>query len=73
MLDHLTVDTLVRRVDKLERELAHLKRDLLWVVQPSRLTAQVRPSLFGIIAAGDITPEMIDGSQDDLFRPLEDL
>ncbi len=73
MIDPMTTDILVKRVNRLERELAHLKRDLLWATQPGKKTTRARPTLFGSVAAGDITAEMIDEARADLFRTMDDL
>ena len=65
---------LLERVDRLERELEQLKRDLL-----QQLSAGVAPhharkaSLFGSVQGGDITEQMIEESKKHLFRLIEDL
>ncbi|MCB0228708.1 MAG: hypothetical protein KDH90_06185, partial [Anaerolineae bacterium] len=73
MIDHASLDTMLRRVDVLSREVEQLRRDLLRGVAAQPATLQPKPSLFGSVRAGDITAEMIDEAQRDLFRSLEDL
>jgi hypothetical protein len=66
-------ESLLRRIDRLGRELEQLKRDLLqnMLVRPVQPTR--KPSLFGSVSAGDITDDMIAGTQRRLFRPFVDI
>ncbi|MFZ1553780.1 MAG: hypothetical protein WAV53_20480 [Anaerolineae bacterium] len=73
MLDQASLNSLLRRVDVLGHEVEQLRRELLRGVA-SQPTAPLRkPSLFGSVRAGDITDEMIEEAQRDLFRSLDDL
>lgn len=73
MIDQASLDTLLRRVDVLGREVEQLRRDLLRGVAVQQTAPRQKPSLFGSVRAGDITDEMITEAQRDLFRPLDDL
>ena len=76
MIDQSNVDSLLRRVDALGRELEQLRRDLLRsvAVAPDAPDAPARkPTLFGSVQAGDVTDEMIAEAQQELWRPLPDL
>lgn len=65
-------DPVLRRVDSLEREIEHLKRDLLRSFGASRRTRELKPTLFGSVQGGDVTEEMIEQSKQRLFRSFED-
>lgn len=73
MIDQANVNSLLRRVDMLGREVEQLRRDLLHgvVLQPTE--AEHKPSLFGSVHAGDITGELIEEAREELFRPLDDV
>ncbi len=73
MIDQPNFDTLLRRVDVLGRELEQLRRDLLRGIAGSTGVPARKPTLYGIVEAGDITDEMIKEAQRDLLRPLDDL
>jgi hypothetical protein len=73
MLDQASLDTLLRRVDVLGREVEQLRRDLLRGVAVQPAAPRRKPSLFGSVRAGDITDEMIAEAQRDLLRPLDDI
>lgn len=73
MIDQVSLDTILRRVDVLGREIEQLRRDLLRGMAASPAAPQRKPSLFGSVPAGDISDEMIAEAQRDLFRPLDDL
>jgi hypothetical protein len=72
MIDQPNLDTLLRRVDALGRELEQLRRDLLHGM--AGLTGAPRsPTLFGSVKAEDITDEMIEEAQRNLLRPLDNV
>lgn len=73
MIDQASVNSLLRRVDMLGREVEQLRRDLLRGVVVQSTEAERKPSLFGSVHAGDITSEMIEEARTDLFRPLDDV
>lgn len=73
MFDQASLDTLLRRVDVLGRQVEQLRRDLLRGVAVQPAAPRQKPSLFGSVRAGDITDEMIAEAQRDLFRPLDDI
>jgi hypothetical protein len=73
MLKQTDQDNFLKRVDTLSRELERLRRDLLHARVTSSRTEQEKPSLFGAVPAGDITPQMIEEARQSLFRPLEDI
>ena len=67
-------ESLLRRLDRIEQELEHLKRDLLHrLITSSPAHPACKPSLFGCVRGGDITEEMVEEAKKHLFRPLEDL
>ena len=72
MQDQPGQDPVLKRVDSLEREIEHLKRDLLRSVGVSRRTREIPPTLFGSVQGGDVTEEMIEQSKHSLFRSFED-
>ena len=72
MQDQPGQDPVLKRVDSLEREIEHLKRDLLRSVGASRRTQEIKPTLFGSVHGGDVTEEMIEQSKQSLFRSFED-
>lgn len=73
MLQQVDQTMLLKRIDMLGRELERLRRDLLHAqVVPSQLL-QGKPSLFGSVQGGSVTPEMIEEAKQALFRPLEDI
>ena len=51
------------------RELELLRRDLLRAVAGAGGVPARKPTLFGSVAAGDITGEMVEEAQRDLLRP----
>lgn len=73
MIDQASLDTLLRHVDILAREVEQLRRDLLRGVAAQPAAPQHKPSLFGSVPAGDISDEMIAEAQRDLFQSLDDL
>jgi hypothetical protein len=73
MLKQTDQDNLLRRIDLLGRELERLRRDLLHAQVVSFQPEWKKPSLFGAVRAGDITPQMIEEAQQSLFRSLEDI
>ena len=73
MIDQSNVDSLLRRVDALGRELEQLRRDLLRSVAVAPDAPARKPTLFGSVQAGDVTDEMIAEAQQELWRPLPDL
>lgn len=67
-------ESLLRRVDRIEQELEHLKRDLLQrLVTDSTAHPARKPSLFGCVRGGDITEEVIEEAKKHLFRDVKDL
>ncbi|MFQ5794093.1 MAG: hypothetical protein ACE5JP_03475 [Candidatus Bipolaricaulia bacterium] len=62
---------LLERVERLERELEQLKRDLIQnlaiTAEPSR---PQKPSLFGSVRGGDISEEHIEEAKRNLFRGI---
>ena len=73
MIDQANFNFMLRRIDILGREIEQLRRDLLrsTMAQPTGPTQRL--SLFGSVKAGDISPTMIEESQRELFRSLDDL
>ena len=67
-------ESFLRRVNRIEQELEHLKRDLLQqlAAHPAALFAG-KPSLFGCVRGGDISEEVIEEAKRGLFRDLKDL
>jgi hypothetical protein len=66
MLKQANQTDLLKRVDTLGREIERLRRDLLLVQVAGFHAEQEKPSLFGAVRAGDITPEMIAEAQQSL-------
>ncbi len=62
------------RVERLERELQQLKRDLIRTLAtlPGRI-GEKRPSLFGSVRGGDVSEELVEEAKRALFRDLRDL
>lgn len=73
MIDQTSLDTLLRRVDLLGREVEQLRRDLLRGLTAPPALSQRKPSLFGSVRAGDITSEMIEDAKRELFPSYDDL
>ena len=73
MIDQANFKFMLRRIDILGREIEQLRRDLLrsTMAQPTGPTHKL--SLFGSVKAGDISPTMVEESQRELFRSLDDL
>ena len=73
MIDQASFNFMLRRIDLLGREIEQLRRDLLrsTMAQPTGPTQRL--SLFGSVKAGDISPTIIEESQRELFRSLDDL
>jgi hypothetical protein len=63
-----TNNTILKKIDKLEREVEKLKRDFLKEANRVENKGKPIPSLFGSVKGGDITEEEIDRSKKDLFR-----
>jgi len=63
-------DSILRRVESLEREIEYIKRDLFHIERESK---EKKLSLFGSIRSDDITDEMIEEAKKNLFRDLEDI
>jgi len=72
-LERLNQQTILERVNTLEREMEYLKRDILrqWTASPRAVRR--KPSLFGSVQAGDITEEMIEDSRKSIFRTTLDI
>ena len=72
-LEQLNQQTILKRVNTLEREMEYLKRDILrqWTASPH--VVRRKPSLFGSVQSGDITEEMIDDARKSIFRPTLDI
>jgi hypothetical protein len=72
-LEQLNQQTILKRVNTLEREMEYLKRDILrqWTASPR--VVRRKPSLFGSVQSGDITEEMIDDARKSIFRPTLDI
>ncbi len=65
---------LLERVERLERELEELKRDLIRnLATVSVSTGEEKPSLFGSVRGGDVPEELIEEAKRNLFRDLKDL
>lgn len=65
---------LLERVERLEREIERLKRDLIRnLATVSVPTRPEKPSLFGSVRGGDVSEEMIEEAKRNLFRELENL
>ena len=73
MVDQVSQEELLERVNSLEREMQRLKRDLLRNLASSARDRGEVESLFGAVEGGDVTEEMIEEAKKSLFRPLEDL
>jgi hypothetical protein len=73
MVDQISPDILLKRIDALEREIEYLRRDLLRSLAMGAQIALEKPTLFGSVRGGDVTDEMIEESKRALFRSLEDL
>jgi hypothetical protein len=73
MLQPADQNMMLKRIDTLGRELERLRRDLLHAQVVSSQLLPEKPSLFGSVQGGDVTPEMIEESKQALFRPLEDI
>lgn len=69
-----TADEFLERVDRLERELEQLKRDLIRSLPTaSAEMVEEKPSLFGSVRGGDVSEELIEEAKRELFRDLKDL
>ncbi|MFW6194464.1 MAG: hypothetical protein ACOC5L_02985 [Halobacteriota archaeon] len=55
----------LKRIGDLERELEHVKKDLLHLESGRK---EEKSSLYGSVRGGDITDEMIEEAKKDLFR-----
>lgn len=65
---------MLERVDRLERELEQLKRDLIRSLPTmSAEIVEEKPSLFGSVRGGDVSEELIEEAKQELFRDLKDL
>jgi hypothetical protein len=73
MVDRVSQEDLLERVNSLEREMERLKRDLLRNLTASPREKRETPSLFGTVEGRDVTEEMIEEAKKSIFRPLEDL
>lgn len=73
MIDQANFKFMLRRIDILGREIEQLRRDLLRSTMPRPTGPTHKLSLFGSVKAGDISPTMIEESQRELFRSLDDL
>ena len=63
----------LRKIDGMERELAELRREIIHGLTVKDYPKKTKPSLFGAVKAGDVTEEMIEESQRNLFRSMKDL
>ncbi|NYB28191.1 MAG: hypothetical protein HVN34_12895 [Methanobacteriaceae archaeon] len=59
----------LRKIEEMQRELEYMKRDLMHLEE--KITR--KPSLFGSVSGEDITDEMIEKAQRELFREAEDV
>ena len=73
MIEQSAFATLLQRVDALSLELQLLRRDLLRAVACTGGVPARNSTLFGSVAAGDITDEMVEQARRNLLRPLDDL
>ena len=73
MVDRVSQEDLLERVNSLEREMERLKRDLLRNLTASPREKRKTDTLFGTVEGADVTEEMIEEAKKSLFRPLEDL
>ena len=62
--------TLLKRIQKIEKDVQLLKREILNQHQPNRKPS--KNSLFGSVKGGDITSEMVEEGKRSLFRDLKD-
>jgi ribosomal protein L9 len=63
-----TNETILKKIDKLEREIEKLKRDFLKKAENAEKKGKSKSSLFGSVGGGDITEEIINRSKKNLFR-----
>jgi len=63
-----TNETILKKIDKLEREIEKLKRDFLKKAENAEKKEISKSSLFGSVKGGDITEEIIDMAKKNLFR-----
>lgn len=68
---HSSHSTLIERIQKIEKDVQILKREVLKHHQPDRQHS--KHSLFGSVKGGDITPKVIEESKKSLFRNLKDI
>lgn len=59
---------ILKHLDTLEREIIMLKRNILYGKEKGKRTKKIKASLFGSVKSGDITEEMIEDSQYNLFK-----
>jgi len=67
----LDTERFLERIEKTQRQLDLLKRELMRSIQPTRM--RVKSSLYGSVKGGDITEEMIEEARRSLFRELRDI
>jgi len=67
----LDTERFLERIEKTQRQLDLLKRELMRSIQPTRM--RVKSSLYGSVKGGDITEEMIEEARRSLFRELGDI
>ncbi len=66
-------DLLLERLKIVGKEIEEIRRQVLLSLPGKRNRSQTKPSLFGSVQGGDITPAMIESAQSDLFRTSIDL
>jgi hypothetical protein len=69
----LSTETILKHIDVLEMELTKLKRDILRGFTVSGKPEKSKASLFGSVRGGDVTEKMIEESEHNLFRNLNNI
>ena len=73
MIDNTNESVILKQIDRLEREVVLLKRNILRNMSFKEHDEKPKDSLFGAVKAGDVTEEMIEESKQNLFRNLNDI
>lgn len=73
MARKLSNTAVLQKIDGIEREIAKLKRDVIHNLVTRRPQRKMKPSLFGSVRSRDVTEKMIQESERNLFRKLNNL